>query len=79
MYHEILDASVLNNNRKKGVIMKFLNTMFSSKTVNNVFVFFIFLAIYNVILNINMRENAFSIVLMTFLYWIVNSFFMDQK
>lgn len=56
--------------------MKFLNTMFSSKTFDNVFVFFTFLAIYNVILNINIRENALSIILVTILYWIVNSFFI---
>ena len=53
--------------------MGILKEMFSSKSVDGMFAFFIFLNIYNVILNVNIKENAIVIITITLLYGVTNN------
>jgi len=59
--------------------MNFLKELINPKSFDNAFLFFPFLTLQNILLNIDMKENVFTIILVTILHWIVNTWYTTRK
>lgn len=59
--------------------MNFFKSLLRPKSRDNTFVFFIFLIVYNLLLNINIKENAITILLVILAYWIVNTWMTTRE
>jgi len=59
--------------------MNFFKKLINSKNIDNTFVFFIFINLYNVFLNINIKQNAIMILVVTILFWIVSTWLNTRK